>query len=231
MGIVSLTVDVAGQVGNLIGGVAPRRVAMVTSDSLSTITTAGYLNNVQREFATAFQPTDVISCWYSYSSNTSPGTFSSFTLSIVNGVITMVQNAALNFASVILNQSAVQNMYATPFQIVAAPGSGLIVLPVLMTLYTNFQTTAFAGGGVGILQWGNTDHGGGTDSLSATIPAAEITATASQIYSLPGVTASALTGVSNLGLFLSNQTGAFTGGSTSSTLVVDLLYQVIAASV
>lgn len=91
MGIISLTVDVAGQVGNQIGGVVPRRVAMVTTDNLATITAAGYLNNVQREMAVAFIPTDVISCWYGYSSVNSPGTFAQFTMTFSNGVITMVQ--------------------------------------------------------------------------------------------------------------------------------------------
>lgn len=94
MGIISLTPDVAGQTGNLIGGVAPRRVAMVTTDSLATITTAGYLNNVQREMATAFYPTDVFKVWYNYVSSSSPGTYDEFTLSFSNGVITMVQEVS-----------------------------------------------------------------------------------------------------------------------------------------
>jgi len=133
-------------------------------------------------------------------------------------------------ASITLNQAQVQGMYAAPFQIIAASANKVIV-PVLATIYTNFQTAAFANGGVAILQYDSTVNGAGTNSLTATIPAAEITAASSQIYSLGGVVASALTAITNKGLFFSNQTGAFTGGNAASTVVVTVSYYLVTASV
>lgn len=133
-------------------------------------------------------------------------------------------------ASITLNQAAVLAAYATPFQIVAASANKVIV-PVKATIYTNFQTAAFTAGGVAILQYDSTAHGAGTNALAATIPAAEITAASSQIYTLDGVVATALTGITNKGLFFSNQTQAFTGGNAASTVVVTVSYYLVTATV
>lgn len=134
-------------------------------------------------------------------------------------------------ASVTLNQAAVQGMYAAPFQIVAAPAAGHVLVPVQATIYTNFQTAAFTGGGIAILQYDSTVHGAGTNALAATIPTAEITAAASQIYNLGGNTANALTAITAKGLYLSNATGAFTAGNAASTVVVTVSYYLITATV
>ena len=85
MGILSITTDFAGQI--LCN---PRRVRIVTTDSLSTVTTAGYLNEAN---LTGYQilPTDVFDIIYSYVSASSPGTYSVFTCSISGGIITLAQ--------------------------------------------------------------------------------------------------------------------------------------------
>lgn len=140
-------------------------------------------------------------------------------------------NIQINTVTITLNQAAVQGAFGVPFQIVATPGANKVIIPTEMTLYTNFQTSAFAGGGVAIIQYDNTIHGAGTNALAATIPAAEVTAAASQIYNLGPTSATVLTGITNKGIFFSNQTGAFTGGSASSTLVITLSYYVITATV
>jgi hypothetical protein len=140
-------------------------------------------------------------------------------------------NIQLNTVTITLNQAAVQAAYATPFSLIAAPGAGKVIIVDHMSLYTNFQTSAFAAGGVGIVQYAATIHGAGTNALSATIPAAEITAAASQIYGLGANNANALTAITNAGIYFSNQTQAFSGGSASSTLVITLTYFVITATV
>jgi hypothetical protein len=94
MGVISITTDVAGQTGNLIGGVAPRRVAIISTDNLATVTTAGYLNQEVLEGYTIY-PTDTIDMWYGAKITTgplisNPGTYEVFTPSIVNGVITLL---------------------------------------------------------------------------------------------------------------------------------------------
>ena len=85
MGIVQLITQLPAQVG-----MQPRTVKMVTTDSLATITTAGYLNAINLEGAT-ISPTDVFEVIYSYVAATNSGTFEIFTPSISNGVITLVQ--------------------------------------------------------------------------------------------------------------------------------------------
>lgn len=84
MGIVSITTDVACQNGD-----NPRRVKVITTDNLSTVTTAGYLTNAALQGYTIL-PTDVIDMIYSYSAVTNTGTYEVFTPSISNGVVTLV---------------------------------------------------------------------------------------------------------------------------------------------
>lgn len=85
MGILSLQMDFPGQVG-----VSPRRGKMITTDNLATITAAGYLNNYST-IGQNFYPTDIIDVVYSYNQNSNSGTDDTFTLSISNGIITLVE--------------------------------------------------------------------------------------------------------------------------------------------
>ncbi len=84
-----------------------------------------------------------------------------------------------------------------------------------------------------MLQYDSTVHGAGTVALSATTPAVEITAAASQIYSqlgLGSIATTVLTGVTNKGIYFSNQTGAFTGGA-GSTITFTIQYLTLTATV
>jgi hypothetical protein len=92
MAILSFTTVLAGQSGNFIGGNVPRRIEIVSSDNLATVTAAGYLNNIVKASGNTIYPTDIIDMWYGYVSNSSPGTYEVFTASISgSGVITLVQ--------------------------------------------------------------------------------------------------------------------------------------------
>jgi hypothetical protein len=133
--------------------------------------------------------------------------------------------------SITLTQSQVQGAYATPVQLLPAPGAGKAYIVIEAIVYTNFQTSAFAGGGNAYVQYSNTVHGGGTDALSGDIPSAEITASSSQLYALGGNVGNALTGITNEGIFFSNASGPFTGGSSASTIVITLNYQIVNATV
>ncbi len=55
MGIIAINVNTTGLVGQQIN---PRRCTMITTDSLATITTAGYLNN-QNALGNQILPTDI----------------------------------------------------------------------------------------------------------------------------------------------------------------------------
>jgi hypothetical protein len=80
----------------MLQGIAPRTCQMVTTDSLATITTAGYMNkNGQVLQGENLSPTDVINVIYNYSAATNSGTFGIFTPSFSSplntSVITLVQ--------------------------------------------------------------------------------------------------------------------------------------------
>lgn len=145
-----------------------------------------------------------------------------------------ITGASLNgtqTATVTLNQAAVQAMYVTPQVIVAAPGSGKTLYVNSCVLINNYTTTAFANGGVVSLQWGNTTEAGGTNSLSTTFAATVVTHGAICWASLVSANAGTLiTGTENLGLYLTNASGAFTAGNAASTLVCIVEYQVIPAN-
>lgn len=83
MGILQVNTNVTGQID-----VNPRRVTIISSDNLATVTAAGYLNTISLQ-GFVIVPTDEIVMWYGYVSNTNPGTFAIFTPTIVNGVITL----------------------------------------------------------------------------------------------------------------------------------------------
>jgi hypothetical protein len=84
MGILQAPSVLPGQVG-VLGALK----YMVTTDSIGTITTAGYLNNIDLAVYPILS-TDVIATQYSFNLQTNKGTFSIFTVSISNGVITLV---------------------------------------------------------------------------------------------------------------------------------------------
>ncbi len=131
--------------------------------------------------------------------------------------------------SVTMNTASVIGAYATPVQIVAGQAGKAIM--ILAAQIVTEVSTPFATGGIAQLQWGNTNHAGGTVAADATIPAAEITAAASQIYTQYGVvttTVTATAGVTGLGVYFTNATGAYTNG-TGSTVTVTLQYMLISA--
>jgi hypothetical protein len=72
-------------------GVKPNLRFMTTTDNLSTITTAGYLNGVNADTASPLSNNDIILALYSYNVNTNAGSFAILTVSIstATGSITL----------------------------------------------------------------------------------------------------------------------------------------------
>lgn len=133
-------------------------------------------------------------------------------------------------ASVTLSAAQVLAAYATPQLLIPAPGASKVIVLTNSAMYLN-KSTAFAAGGAGIVQYGATVNGGGTQALDGTIAATVINNAASRVYVQYGpVTTTALTGVSNAGIYFSNQTAAFTTG-TGSSLTFNLEYMVVNALV
>jgi hypothetical protein len=85
MGIVSVFCDKPGQIG-----MNPRRVKVVTTADLATITAAGYFNAVTLQGQSLY-PTDFVDVVYSYNAQTNSGTDAVLTLAFNNGVITASQ--------------------------------------------------------------------------------------------------------------------------------------------
>lgn len=74
MGIIAINVNTTGLVGQQI---EPRRCTLITTDSLATITTAGYLNN-QNLLGNTIMPTDIFDILYDFNEQTKVGTFGIF---------------------------------------------------------------------------------------------------------------------------------------------------------
>ncbi len=86
MSIISFTTDVAGQIQ-----VNPRRVKIICTDTLSAVTTAGFLNQIVSE-GFAIYKTDIIDLIYLFNPATGAGTYGEFLPSIAgSGLITLVQ--------------------------------------------------------------------------------------------------------------------------------------------
>lgn len=93
MSIVYISVDEAGEVGEL-----PRTNKLISTDSLSTISTSGYLNKNNTSGRQIF-PTDIWHVQYNYTGNSfaqqagfGTGTFGIFTTSVsTSGVITLTE--------------------------------------------------------------------------------------------------------------------------------------------
>lgn len=84
-GILQLPIQLAGTVG-----VFPNLKFMVTADNLATITTAGYLNQVNLE-SNPITTTDILQVLYSFNQQTNVGTYGVFSVSIASatGKITL----------------------------------------------------------------------------------------------------------------------------------------------
>jgi hypothetical protein len=127
-------------------------------------------------------------------------------------------------ATISLSAAQINGMAAAPVQLVAAAGAGKTIVVTRTALRITRTATAFASGGVGIVQYGNTATGAGTQALDSTFSAATFTGAsgASESVRNGAVLSDQGTALQNLGLFISNQTAAFTTGTGTAT--VDVWY-------
>lgn len=122
-------------------------------------------------------------------------------------------------------------MYATPVQLLAAPGAGL--MNVIDSIYVNlvYGSAQLAAGGAVGAQYGATIHGAGP-AASATEAATDYTsAIASTLFRIGGgVSTGAVTSTAiNTAIYLSNATAAFTTGTGGSFSVI-VNYRTISAT-
>jgi hypothetical protein len=213
-------------------GTQPCIVRITTTDNYATISAAGYLTaqaaNIYTANSGAFEwaVSDTVLVWYQDAFGN--GAWADF---YVNSTFTsLVPRSFAKNAVVTLTAAQVLAAYAAPQLLIPAPGAGYAIVIQSCMIVTQVST-AFAGGGVGHVQYTATVNGGGANALSATTPSAEITAASSQIYVQTGpVATTVLTGITNEGVYFSNATGAFTGGA-GSTLTFVLNYSLVPAVV
>ena len=122
----------------------------------------------------------------------------------------------VQIATVSLTAAQILGMYATPVQLVAAPGAGKSIVLHRLLLRLVYGTTQFASGGTVSAEYDSVAHAAGT-LATGTIAAATINAAASSDNMLPGI---AVAPTQNKGLFISNATGAFTTGDSTATVYV-----------
>ena len=160
-------------------------------------------------------------------------------MTIANNAITTAKILAANVTSPKLDPQVIQyvevdmtaaqwnGMYAAPVQLVAAPGANHLIVVDKIDLNMTFVAASYAAGGVVAAQYDSTVHGAGSPA-SATIAAATINGyAASTAIMVDGVISSVLfTACVNKGLFLSNQTGAFTTGD--GTWKIQVWYRIVA---
>lgn len=117
--------------------------------------------------------------------------------------------------------------YAAPFELIAAPGADLQIWVQRAALHVDYGGTPFADGGAIALQLNATANGAGVLVSEALAAADLIAQTADGSVYLQGVQDWADDADTvNEGLYLSNLTGAFTGG-TNTVFALDIWYAVV----
>jgi hypothetical protein len=143
-----------------------------------------------------------------------------------SGTTLRVPLTNLNYVAVPITAAEFNGMYAAPKLLVAAGGANTQIIVDQMVLAMTFGAAQYAAGGVVAAQYDSTVHGAGV-LATATEAAADFTgAAASTSFRSAGSTAVApFSTTVNKGIYLSNQTAAFTTGD--SDFVAHLWYRVI----
>lgn len=132
----------------------------------------------------------------------------------------------VQYAKVSLSSANFLAMYATPIVLVAAGGANTLHVVERIAFEVDYGGAQFAAGGVVAVQYDSTANGAGA-AASATTAAAVFNAIAADgVVGAAGSLASATAANTvNKGLYLSNQTAAFTTGS--STVDVHIWYSTV----
>lgn len=148
-----------------------------------------------------------------------------------NGTALQVNGGLAQQAVVNLTLSQWLGMFATPVQLLPAPGVGL--MNIVDSLYVNyvFGSANLVGGGVVGAQYGTTIHLGG-EAASATEAATDYTAAAANtMFRIGGGlgTGAGTAAAINAAITLSNATAAFTVG-TGGSFVVTVNFRTVSAT-
>ena len=160
---------------------------------------------------------------------------------MASGVAGQITDSGVAVAGLQLNASgtisaaAFQGMYATPVQLIAAPAAGFGILVFSAYLEIVFATAAPASGGAIIFQYGNTVHGagvntianGGTLTIAATFATTAAVNQWTTLANGANIATTASSTTTALGVFLSNDTGAFTANGGTSSIRWGVNYMIV----
>ena len=217
----------------------PNIVTIVSDDTLTTITTAGYLTgtaiaedivdlqNAPFEWAS----TDAVLIYYS-------GGQGFFTYDSANAAFVANPAPAGTVSSDMLVESLLRHtqvdvtlaefigQYTASVELVAAPGANKKIILHRAVLAVSYGGTVLANGGAVHVQYDSTANGAGTKATDTLAAATLIAATADTTFGFTPVDTTLVDSTtSNKGLYLAAATADFTGG-TSSTYKVDVWYSV-----
>lgn len=145
------------------------------------------------------------------------------------GTTLQISPVYLNYTEVTMTAAQFNGMYGAPFLLVAAPGANNLLVVDRMVAEMTFVSADYAAGGLVAAQYGNTVHGAGPLATN-TEQAADFFAGASTAFLFNGVAGNTVGALPfatsvNQGLYLSNQSGAFTTGD--STWTVKVWYKIV----
>lgn len=142
-----------------------------------------------------------------------------------SGTTLAVPNTNLIYAAVPVSAAEFNGMYAAPKLLVAAPGANKLAVIEQMQLAMTFVSADYASGGVVAAQYDSTVHGAGVLATNSEAAADFFAAASTTFRFTPSTAIAAFATTVNKGIYLSNQTGAFTTGD--STFVAHLWYRII----
>ena len=132
----------------------------------------------------------------------------------------------IQYVKVPMTAAQFNGMYAAPLQLIAPPGAGKQIVVQRAVAAMTFVAAQYASGGNVALQYDSTVHGAGP-LASAVVAAATVNAyAASSDVGLAGAdTSGASSAKTNKGLYISNDTGAFTTGD--GTWNIHVWYEIV----
>lgn len=165
-------------------------------------------------------------------SSGSPGNLRELTLGpglVFSGSVLRVDPSLQFFVNGSITLTNFLNNYTTPVLLVPAVGPNSTIIIDSIQIYQHYGTAPLVGGGALIPQYGNTIHGNGVPA-GTSVTAADLAQTASTAYTMIGASGSGAffprSTCVNQGIYLSNKTGLFTGG-TGSVFGFTVLYHTI----
>lgn len=222
----SITLVSGGQ-----SGTEPAIFSASTVDNLATITATGYLDDLNH----LIKENDFI--WINYNdASTFPlypdgisSNYGQFTVTVSGANTSLVQNPATtnipSLATVAITAAEFNGMYAAPKLLIAAGGANTLIAVTKMDLIMTYGGAAFAAGGVVHAQYDSTANGAGVSATNTEV-AADFQATASTTFQFEGAVGDLpFSTTVNKGLYLSNDTAAFTTGT--SNFVAKIYYYLL----